>query len=146
MIIRTKDRDIKVIAVYDDILMEGKYTFPALRFEFEGNVSKEDIEALTSGSFDIVNDLGEVLGTHEGYNKLNKVSVSIAKVTTAEEQVVELQNSLNNAEATISANQEEIQALEVENAELLFSTLTNEDLNSVTEEETGTENGDETTV
>lgn len=134
MIIRTSDKDINVIAVYDDIMMEGKYTFPALRFEFESGVTEEEIQSLVSGSFKILNDANEELGVHEGYNKLNKISVTIAKVTSAEQQVVELQSSLETVKAENSAYQEEIQALEVENAELLFSSLTNEDLNSVPEE------------
>ena len=95
MIIRTTDKDINVIAVYDDTLMKGKYTFPALRFEFESSVSEEDIATLLSGNFQIINSLGEVLGTHEGYNTLHKVAVTIGKVTTAEVERDELQETLN---------------------------------------------------
>ena len=142
MIIRTSDRDINVIAVYDDIKKEGKHTFPALRFEIKGSVSEEELACLTSGNFQIVNDLGEVLGTHEGYKTLEKVSVTISKISTAEERVIQLESSLQTAEAEISANQKEIsakkaeiEALEVENAELLFFSLTNKDFNSLTEED-----------
>ena len=42
---------------------------------------------------------------------------------------------MQNAEAEISANQAEIEALEIENAELLFYSLTNKDFGSLTEED-----------
>ena len=95
MIIRTADKEIRVIAVYDDTMTKNKNSFPALRFEFEAGVSTEEIHSLMSGRFEIVNDLGEVLGTHEGYNTLHKVAVTVAKVTTAEEERDELQETLN---------------------------------------------------
>lgn len=128
MIIRTNDRDVKIIAVYDDIVMQGKYTFPALRFEFEAGVSDEEINAILSGSFQILNDNGEVLGSHEGYTTLNKVAVIAAKITSAEQQIVELTSSLETSEAKNATYQEEIQSLEAENAELLFNTLTSSNI------------------
>ena len=111
MIIRTSDRDIHVIAVYDDIMTENKRTFPALRFEFEAGVSTEEIQSLMSGSFEILNDLGEALGTHEGYNTLNKVSVTIAQVKTAEQERDEAEQQRDAAEQERDELQETLNIL-----------------------------------
>lgn len=118
MIIRANNKEIHVKSVLGDFLKRSGKTYPALRFEFENAAAAEDVEALLSGSFEILDDSGEVVGAHEGYNTLKSVSVVVGKVTTAEQQIEELEATVAAAEAEKTALAESLAASEATNAEL----------------------------
>ena len=111
MIIRANNKEINVKNIFTDFLKRNGKTYPALRFEFENEAPAEDVQALMSGSFEILDDNGEVLGTHEGYNTLKSVSVVVGKITTDEQKIEELE-----AEKSVLA--ESLAASEATNAEL----------------------------
>ena len=118
MIIRANNKEIYVKSILNDFLRRGGKTYPALRFEFENEAAAEDVQALMSGSFEILNDNGEVIGTHEGYNTLKSVTVVIGKITTAEQQIEELEATVAATEAEKSALAESLAQSEAANAEL----------------------------
>ena len=94
MIIRANKKEIKVKAIFGDSLKRGGKSYPALRFEFEKGATAEEVEALLSGNFEILNDNGEVVATHEGYNTLKGVSVVVGKITAEEQRIEELEAEL----------------------------------------------------
>ena len=118
MIIRANNKEIYVKSILNDFLKRGGKTYPALRFEFENEAAAEDVQALMSGSFEILNDDDEVIGTHEGYNTLKSVAVVIGKITTAEQQIEELEATVAATEAEKSALAESLAQSEAANAEL----------------------------
>jgi hypothetical protein len=61
-------------------------SYPALRVVFSGGVTAEGLDALCSGSIEILDDDGNVVGTQEGYTTLGEHSVVIGKITTAEQE------------------------------------------------------------
>lgn len=110
MIIRNGDKIAEVVSIISDSMRRNGKAYPALRFEFANEVKPEDIEVLISGTFEILDDNGEVLGVHEGYNTLKSISVVVGKITTADQQIEELESSL----ATAQAEKDELQnALDV---------------------------------
>ena len=111
MIIRANDKEINVKSILGDFLKRNGKSYPALRFEFDNEATAADIEVLLSGSFEILDDNGEVMGVHEGYNTLKSVSVVVGKITTDEQKIEEL-------EAEKSALAESLAQSEAANAEL----------------------------
>lgn len=110
MIIRANGKEILVKTIISDTLRRNGKGYPALRFEFENEATAEDIEALLCGSFEILDENGEVIGIHEGYNTLKGVSVVIGKITPDEQRIEELEASLA---ATEAANEELQSAIDV---------------------------------
>lgn len=112
MIIRANGKEIQVKSAFGDVLKRNGKTYPALRFEFENEATTEDIEVLLSGRFEILDDNGEAVGVHEGYNTLKSVSVIIGKVTTEEQRIEELEaekTTLVESLAVIETEKEELQ-------------------------------------
>ena len=105
MIIRANGKDIAVKSVISEKMKRNGNSYPALRFEFEDSVSAEDVTALLCGTFDILDDEGNVVGTHEGYTTKGSISLVVGRVTTSDERVVELENAL----AATQAEKEELQ-------------------------------------
>ena len=105
MIIRVNEKEIRVKSILGDFLKRGVKTYPALRFEFESEVTASDVESLLSGRFDILDDNGTVIGTHEGYNTLKNISVTIGKITTEEQRIEELEAEKN----VLATEKEELQ-------------------------------------
>lgn len=89
MIIKTKMHDITVSSVVSEKIRKNGKIYPALKFIFDGAVSGEDIEALTFGSIEIDGN------THDGYNTLGEVSVTVGKITTAEQTAADLEKELS---------------------------------------------------
>lgn len=94
MIIKANSKEISVARVVGDKLREGGAVYPALRFEFGGGVSDEDIKALVSGNIEIIDDDGNAVGAQAGYNKLGNVSVIVGKVSANDERIAELEAEL----------------------------------------------------
>lgn len=111
MIIRTNNKNINVKSVIGDSLKRNGYSYPALRFEFENEITANDITALMSGSFEILDDNENVMGSYEGYNTKGSISFVMGKVTTAEQKVVELEESLATTQAENAELQEAINVM-----------------------------------
>ena len=108
MIIRVNDRDIIVNSVLSDSMKKNNKSFPALRFEFSDQITSEDVEALASGSFEILDDEGNLLGTHEGYTIKGSLSFTVGKITTADERILELEDELSASRAANAELQDAI--------------------------------------
>lgn len=110
MIIRANDVEVQVKSVISDKLKKNGTSYPALRFEFDNEIPAEAVSALMSGVIEILDDDGNVIGTHEGYNTKGSISLVVGKITTAEEKVAELETALADSQA---ANAELQEALNV---------------------------------
>lgn len=99
MIIRTENRDIKVINAIGDSIRKNGNRYPAILFNFEGEITTEDIAAILSGTFKLLDDEGNVLGEYDGYTTLKNVSLSVGKITTAEQERDALQAAVTALEA-----------------------------------------------
>lgn len=100
MIILANDREIQVNSVQGEKISRDGRSYPALRFEFSNAINAEDVEALMCGVFNILDDDGNLLGIHEGYNTKGSLSVVIGKITTAEQE-------RNEIAATLATTQQE---------------------------------------
>jgi len=150
MIIKTANKEINVNTIISTSFKIGTNTFPAFKILFPDEVPAENVAEILSGSFDILNDKGDLLGTHEGYTTLREIALTVGKITTDEERIMQLEDSLNTANSELASTASQLQTttaelqnanntiseLEVENAELLFNSLTDEDFDTVVEEET----------
>jgi hypothetical protein len=93
MIINANNREIDVLSVISNKIMSNGKSYPALKFIFGGEVTAEDLDALTSGE---INISGYV---HEGYNTLGEISVTVGKITTAEMERDKAEKELSTARA-----------------------------------------------
>ena len=118
MIIRNGNKTVNVVSILGDSLRRGSKVYPALKFEFEDQITSEDLAVLLSGSFEILDDNGNVLGTHEGYNTMKSLSVSIGKITTDEQKIEELEATVAATEADKAALEASLADSEAANAEL----------------------------
>ena len=107
MIIRANNKDIQVKSVLGEKIKRNGNSYPALRFEFENEITADNITALLSGSFEIVDDNDNVIGTYEGYNTKGSISFVMGKITTAEQKVVELEAEKKNLETSLATTQAE---------------------------------------
>ena len=107
MIIRANNKDIQVKSVLGEKIKRNGNSYPALRFEFENEITTDDVIALLSGSFEIVDDNNNVIGTYEGYNTKGSISFVMGKITTAEQKVVELEAEKANLETSLATTQAE---------------------------------------
>ena len=107
MIIRANNKDIQVKSVLGEKIKRNGNSYPALRFEFENEITADNITALLSGSFEIVDDNDNVIGTYEGYNTKGSISFVMGKITTAEQKVVELEAEKANLETSLATTQAE---------------------------------------
>ncbi len=115
MIIRTEARDIRVKNVVGDHIMKGAVRCRALRLELPAGITDEDITALTGGAFEIVDNEGNALGTHEGYTTLKSINVVLEEtLSTAEEEIVALSEELESARAESEAAKQRVKELEAE--------------------------------
>lgn len=111
MVIRANGIDIHVKSVFGEKMKRNGNSYPALRFEFDDEITVDDVNALMAGSFDIIDDNGNVAGTYNGYNTKGSISFVLGKITTAEQKVVELEADKASLETSLETAQ-------AENAEL----------------------------
>ena len=107
MIIRANNKDIQIKSVLSEKIKRNGNSYPALRFEFENEITTDDITALLSGFFEIVDDNDNVIGTYEGYNTKGSISFVMGIITTAEQKVVELEAEKANLETSLATTQAE---------------------------------------
>ena len=84
MIIKADNKEINVKSVIADKIQSNGKTYPALKFVFNGPITEEVISALTSGKINIEKHV------YAGYNTVGDISVTIGKITTAEQERDEL--------------------------------------------------------
>lgn len=136
MIIRANDKEVIVKSILGDSMKRGLRDYPALRFEFENEITASDIETLISGSFEILDDEGNVQGKYDGYNTVKNLSISIGRITSEEQELIDLETEMSELRIENDEYQTAITHLERENAELLFNSMTGEDFNEISNEST----------
>lgn len=95
-------------------------TVPALELRVEGPVDEALLEALKEGKLEIYGADGVKQGEYLGYQTVVRRSVVVAKVTDDQQELLRVQ-------ARLAAVQAEKEALEQENAALLYESLTGEE-------------------
>ena len=91
MIIKANGNNISIKNIFSESMKQGGKTYPALKITFTGGVSKTELEALGSGTMTIMDDDGNVVGTHEGYTTAVEHSFTLGKITTAEQELSALE-------------------------------------------------------
>lgn len=86
MIIKAIGKEIAVKNVYSETIRQNGKNFPAFRFVFEGGVTATELDALSSGAFEMYDDNGHIVGSHEGYTTRKELSFVLGKITTAEQE------------------------------------------------------------
>lgn len=94
-------------------------TVPALKLRLEGPVDETLLTALEEGKVEIYGADGVKQGDYSGYSTVVRRSVVVAKVTDDQQELLRVQ-------AQLAAAQTENEALEQENANLLYESLTGE--------------------
>ena len=95
-------------------------TVPALELRVEGPVDEALLEALKEGKLESYGADGVKQGEYLGYQTVVRRSVVVAKVTDDQQELLRVQ-------ARLAAVQAEKEALEQENAALLYESLTGEE-------------------
>lgn len=99
MIIRTNNKEINNVNIFGDTLKQNGKSYPALRIVFGGGVTADELDALCSGSLEILDENGNVVGTQDGYTTRGEHSLVLGKITTAEQERDELAAALAVEEA-----------------------------------------------
>ena len=94
MIIKAKNREISVKGIQSESIRQNGKSYPALRITVDGGLPQTEIDALCSGMLEIVDDSGNVIGTHEGYTTNAEHSLIVGKITTADQEIAELENEI----------------------------------------------------
>lgn len=94
MIIRTNNKEINVKNLIGETMRQNGKNYPALRIVFDNDVTTDELDALCSGSLEILDNDGNVVGTQDGYTTLGEHSLVIGKITTAEQERDELAAAL----------------------------------------------------
>ena len=108
MIIKVNDKEINVSSVVSTKIQKNGKSYPALKFIFEGEITAEDVAALSSGEIEIGGT------TYEGYTSLGEISMIVGKITTAEEEldeareVIEIMTGDSNLTAEQAQEQREV--------------------------------------
>lgn len=99
MIIKTNGKEIHVQNVVGVTIQQNGKSYPALRVVVDGGLSAAEMDALSSGNIEIIDDAGNVVGVHDGYTTRGEHSLVIAKITTAEQERDEMAAALAVEEA-----------------------------------------------
>lgn len=97
MIIKAKNREISVKGIHSESIRQNGKSYPALQIAVDGGLSQTEIDALCSGQLEIIDDSGNVIGTHEGYTTNAGHSLIIGKITTADQEIAELTEEITAA-------------------------------------------------
>lgn len=117
MKIRTNGKEITIESVVSTSMRQDNKTYPALRFIFAKGVTEAEMNALCSGTLEILDDEGNVIGIHEGYTTRNEHSFTVGKITTAEQELNEAKEVIEiisgDSEITAEQAQEQRGVIEV---------------------------------
>ena len=105
-------------ALFTTAQVEG-LTVPALELRMEGPVDEQLLTALAEGKLEIYGADGVKQGEYPGYATVVRRSVVVAKVSDDQQELLRVQAQLEEAQA-------KNEALEQENANLLYENLTGE--------------------
>lgn len=105
-------------ALFTTAQVEG-LTVPALELRMEGPVDEQLLTALEEGKLEIYGADGVKQGEYPGYTTVVRRSVVVAKVSDDQQELLRVQAQLAEAQA-------KNEALEQENANLLYENLTGE--------------------
>ena len=105
-------------ALFTTAQVEG-LTVPALELRMEGPVDEQLLTALEEGKLEIYGADGVKQGEYPGYSTVIRRSVVVAKVSDDQQELLRVQAQLAEAQA-------QNEALEQENANLLYESLTGE--------------------
>lgn len=105
-------------ALFTTAQVEG-LTVPALELRMEGPVDEQLLTALEEGKLEIYGADGVKQGEYPGYTTVVRRSVVVAKVSDDQQELLRVQAQLEEAQA-------KNEALEQENANLLYENLTGE--------------------
>ena len=105
-------------ALFTTAQVEG-LTVPALELRMEGPVDEQLLTALEEGKLEIYGADGVKQGEYPGYTTVIRRSVVVAKVSDDQQELLRVQAQLEEAQA-------KNEALEQENANLLYENLTGE--------------------
>lgn len=94
-------------------------TVPALELRLDGPADQTLLDGLKEGKLEIYGEDGVKQGEYAGYSTVVRRSVVVAKVSDEQQELLRLQ-------AQLAAAQAENEALERENAGLLYESLTGE--------------------
>lgn len=97
MIIKAKNKEISVRGIHSNTIRQNGKSYPALQIAVDGGLSQTEIDALCSGQLEIIDDSGNVIGTHEGYTTNAEHSLIIGKITTADQEIAELTEEITAA-------------------------------------------------
>lgn len=86
MIIRANNNEINAKNIIGETMRQNGKSYPALRIVFNGGVTADELDALCSGAFEILDENGNVVGVQQGYTTPGEHSVVIGKITTAEQE------------------------------------------------------------
>lgn len=99
MIIYANDKTINAVNIIGETFRRDGKSYPALRFVLGGGVTAAELDALCSGSLEITDDAGNIVGVHDGYTTRGEHTFTVAKITTAEQERDELASALAVEEA-----------------------------------------------
>ena len=105
-------------ALFTTAQVEG-LTVPALELRMEGPVDEQLLTALEEGKLEIYGADGVKQGEYPGYTTVVRRSVVVAKVSDDQQELLRVRAQLAEAQA-------KNEALEQENANLLYENLTGE--------------------
>ena len=99
MKIKTANTEFPVVKIVSEAMKKGVYTYPALKIVLPDSIPAEYVSEILSGKFDIIDDMGNVAMTYEGYKTLKEISITVGRITTADERVEELESELETTQA-----------------------------------------------
>lgn len=86
MIVRTNNAELHLKSLYSETMRQGGKSYPALRVVFEGGVTADELDALCSGTLEILDNDGNVVGVQDGYTTRGEHSLVLGKITSAEQE------------------------------------------------------------
>lgn len=99
MNIKTNSAEISVKNLISETMQHNGKNYPALRVVFDGGVTAAEIDALCSGTLEIIDENGAVVGVQDGYTTRGEHSLVIGKITVPEQERDELAAALAVEEA-----------------------------------------------
>lgn len=94
MVIRANNKEISANNILGETMRQNNKSYPALRIILSDGVTVDELDALCSGSLEILDASGNVVGIQDGYTTRGEHSFVIGKITTAEQERDELAAAL----------------------------------------------------
>lgn len=95
MIIHANEKNINIKNIFGESMQQNGKSYPAIRIVFDGGVTADELEALCSGTLEILDENGNVSGVQNGYTTRGEHSLVLGKISTAEQERDELAAALD---------------------------------------------------